>query len=57
MKNLKWLKIAEYVLYHIVLENDDISKHYGIYVNDGILSESCSEKSYIKKYGYSQKNV
>ena len=37
-----------YELYHIVLENDDIYGHYGIYINDGILSESCSENEFIK---------
>ncbi len=25
------------------LESDDIHKNYGVYINDGILSESCSE--------------
>jgi Hint domain len=34
-----------YELYHIVLENDDKNKQYGIYVN-GILSESMSENCY-----------
>ena len=34
----------EYELYHFVLEHDnDIYKHYGIYINNGILSESCPE--------------
>lgn len=45
----------EYILYHIVLENEDAKKQYGIYVNDGILSETCSEKAYIQKYGRPKK--
>ncbi len=36
----------EYI-YHILLENDDIYKHYGIYIN-GILSESISEYMFNK---------
>lgn len=42
-----------HMLYHLVLENDDIYGQYGIYVNGGILSESCSENfflSFISKY-------
>jgi len=34
-------------LFHIVLENDNINDHYGIYVNDDILSESCSEFAFL----------
>jgi len=34
----------EYELWHFALENDDINKHYGVYINNGILSESCSEE-------------
>ena len=34
----------EYELLHFTLENDDVSANYGVYINDGILSESCSEK-------------
>jgi hypothetical protein len=37
----------EFELWHFVLENDDESKNYGIYINDGILSESCSEKAFL----------
>jgi len=36
----------EFELWHFVLENDDESKNYGIYITDGILSESCSEKAF-----------
>lgn len=39
----------EYNLIHFVLENEDIYKHYGVYINDEILSESCSEYTVIKK--------
>ena len=35
----------EYEVYHLILENDDINKQYGIYAN-GILTESMSEKCY-----------
>lgn len=34
----------EYELWHFALENDDVNKHYGVYINNGILSESCSEE-------------
>lgn len=46
----KFEKITEnkdFELWHFVLENDDKSKNYGIYINDGILSESCSEKAFL----------
>ena len=33
----------DFELWHFVLENDDESKNYGVYINDGVLSESCSE--------------
>jgi len=33
----------DFELWHFVLENDDINRNYGVYINDGILSESCSE--------------
>ena len=39
--------IFEFELWHFVLENDDESKNYGIYITDGILSESCSEKAFM----------
>lgn len=39
-----------YVLYHLVLENDNKFGHYGIYTNDGLLSETCSENAFIKFY-------
>lgn len=39
--------IFEFELWHFVLENDDINKNYGIYITNGILSESCSENSFI----------
>ena len=34
-----------YTLYHLVLENEDATKHYGIYAN-GILSESMSKQCF-----------
>jgi hypothetical protein len=39
-----------YVLYHFVLENEDRNSHYGVYINDYILSESCSEKLYAMRF-------
>ena len=36
----------DFELWHFVLENDDESKNYGIYINDGVLSESCSEAAF-----------
>jgi len=33
----------KYILYHLVLENENIDGHYGIYLKNNILSESCSE--------------
>jgi hypothetical protein len=38
----------EFELWHFVLKNNNIHKKYGIYINDGILSESCSESSFNK---------
>jgi hypothetical protein len=37
------LKDEDFELWHFALENDDINANYGVYINDGILSESCSE--------------
>jgi hypothetical protein len=34
---------SNYELWHFALENEDINENYGVYINDGILSESCSE--------------
>jgi hypothetical protein len=44
----KFEKITDtsFTLYHIVLENDDETKNYGIYANGGILTESIPEKYY-----------
>jgi len=37
----------DFELWHFVLENDDETKNYGIYITGGILSESCSEKAFL----------
>ena len=37
---------GKFILYHIVLEHDDEEKHYGVYANGGILTETISEKYY-----------
>ena len=41
---------VEYELYHLVLENENIYSKYGIYINDDILSEACSEDMFFKKF-------
>ncbi len=38
----------EYDLCHFSLENDNPCTHYGVYINDGILSESCPEKILVR---------
>ena len=43
----KITNIFDFELWHFVLENDDESRNYGIYITDGILSESCSEKTFL----------
>ena len=35
----------EYHLYHFSLESDDPKEHFGVYITDGILSESCPEEA------------
>ena len=41
----------EYTLYHLVLENEDSKTRYGIYLQDNILSESCSEAAFLRLLG------
>jgi hypothetical protein len=38
----------EYELYHFSLESDEPKAHFGVYINDGILSESCSEEALLR---------
>jgi len=45
----KIMDIFKFELWHFVLENDDETKNYGIYITDGILSESCSEKAFLNE--------
>lgn len=40
----------EYELYHFSLESDEPKSHYGVYINDGILSESCSEQALLRMF-------
>ena len=40
-----------YKLYHIVLQHYDPSKHYGIYANGGIISETMSQMVYDRLVG------
>ena len=38
----------EYYLCHFSLESDDPKEHFGVYMTDGILSESCPEEALLK---------
>lgn len=38
----------EYELYHFSLESDEPKSHFGVYINDGLLSESCSEEALLR---------
>ena len=38
----------EYHLYHFSLESDNPKEHFGVYITDGILSESCPEDALLK---------
>ena len=38
----------EYQLYHFSLETDDPKEHFGVYITDGILSESCPKDALLK---------
>jgi photosystem II stability/assembly factor-like uncharacterized protein len=40
----------EYNLYHFSLESDDSKAHYGVYITDGVLSESCSEEALLRMF-------
>jgi len=40
----------EYELYHFSLESDEPKSHFGVYINDGILSESCSEEALLRMF-------
>lgn len=37
-----WNSEGEYTIWHVALENADITMNYGIYVNGGLLVETCS---------------
>ncbi len=39
-ENNKWWRVWALAF---TVENDDINEVFGVYINDGILSESCSE--------------
>jgi hypothetical protein len=36
-----WASEGKYTIWHLALENKDVSKNYGIYVNGGLLVETC----------------
>ena len=38
----------EYHLYHFSLETDDPKEHFGVYITDGILSESCPKEALLR---------
>ncbi len=38
----------EYDLYHFSLESDEPKSHFGVYINDSLLSESCSEEALLR---------
>ena len=38
----------EYYLYHFSLETDDPKEHFGVYITDGILSESCPKDALLR---------
>lgn len=40
----------EYHLYHFSLESDEPKAHFGVYITDGILSESCSEEALLRMF-------
>jgi photosystem II stability/assembly factor-like uncharacterized protein len=40
----------EYELHHFSLESDEPKAHYGVYITDGILSESCSEAALLRMF-------
>ena len=37
-----------YNVYHLILESDDKKEQFGIYANNGILTESMNEEFYLK---------
>lgn len=37
-----WNSDGQYTIWHFALENDNISHNYGVYVNGGLLVETCS---------------
>jgi len=39
-----WNSGGRYTVWHLALENDEISHNYGVYVNGGLLAETCSLK-------------
>jgi hypothetical protein len=39
-----WNSGGHYTVWHLALENDEISHNYGVYVNGGLLAETCSLK-------------
>lgn len=40
----------EYHLFHFSLESDEPKAHFGVYITDGVLSESCSEEALLRMF-------
>ena len=36
-----WVSEGTYSIWHLALEDKDVTKNYGIYVNGGLLVETC----------------
>ena len=49
-----WAVEGTYTIWHVALENADIKMNYGIYVNGGLLVESCSINSLKNKSNFFQ---
>ena len=44
-----WESEGNYTIWHVALENTDITKNYGIFVNGGLLVETCSINLLVNK--------
>lgn len=48
-----WISEGNYTIWHLALENENIKMNYGIYVNGGLLVETCSINSLKNRYNMS----
>jgi len=44
-----WNSKGTYTIYHFALENDDDKQNYGVYANGGLLVETCSIRTLLKR--------